>query len=813
MKHNKIAIIIFLFFSFYTSAQSGVYKAEREKINDLVDTKLNLKFDIPNSLMSGEAWITLTPHFYETSKVTLDAKGMLIHEVKVNGKKTAYNYFENKELIIDLDKTYKKAEKYTVYINYTSQPEKVVKMGLTDQKGLYFIDPRDEDPEEPTQIWTEGETESNSVWFPTIDSPNQKTTEEITMTVPKAFVTLSNGTLINQKENSDGTRTDTWKQTQKHAPYLFFIGAGEFSVVKDTWKGKPINYYVEKKYESVARDIFGKTPRMLQFFEDILGVDYVWDKYSQIVVREYISGAMENTTAISHSPEAYQDKGELIDENKWELVIAHEAFHHWFGDLVTAESWANLPMNESFANYSEYLWAEHEYGKDYADDYLLNSNKKYFFGGSVNEQKDLIRFNYDAQDDMFDSVSYEKGGAILHMLRNYLGDDAFFAGLKKYLTDNKFGTGEAHQLRLAMEAVSGKDLNWFFNEWFFGNGNPTLNVIQTVGAFGNKVTVDIVQDENVFQFPLTIDVYEEKGKSSHKVWINKQHESFEFPLTSKLKLVVVDPTGTLLAKINHSKTLDKMIYQYNHANGYINRRKALDFIAKHQDEKEAFNTITKALNDQFFKLRILALDNLDLKNKWSKTAAIKTVESLAKNDKHTLVQAAANVTLAKLVDPKYINHFSNAMNSKSYKVVESAVIGLYQLDKQNTLAKVAMLPDNVKNHLSNVLTGYYLENKDEKYMTYVSKYLVRNLFFSADAKTANTYKNAFQWIAESNNKEAITNLVKSLVNAGVKYKKYGADKASVNFLRQMVDIQRNTQNKDKKDLELIIRKGMAKLLE
>lgn len=811
MKFNKIIFILALCFFFGVNAQSSQYKSERDKINNLVHTKLDVKFDIPNSLLHGEAWITLTPHFNSTSKVTLDAKGMLIHSVTVNGSKAPCNYFENKELIIELDKAYEKGENFSVYIKYTSQPEKVVKMGVTNQKGLHFIDPKGNDENKPTQIWTEGEPESNSVWFPTIDAPNQKSTQEISMTVPKEFVTLSNGTLINQQENASGTRTDTWKQDQKHAPYLFFMAAGEFSVVKDTWKGKSVEYFVEKKYEDVARAIFGKTPRMLQFFEDLLGVEYPWDKYSQIVVQDYISGAMENTTAVSHSASAYQDKGELIDENSWEYVIAHEVFHHWFGDLVTSESWANLTMNEAFANYGEYLWFEHEYGKEYADEYQSRLNQKYFRGGEKSKQKDLIRFNYDSPDDMFDAVTYEKGGAILHMLRNYLGDKAFFAGLKKYLVDNRFGTAEGHQLRLALEEVSGKDLNWFFNQWFYNNGHPTLQVKQRVGQFGQKVTIDIVQDENVFEFPLTIDVYEESGKASHTVWVDGQHRSFEFPISSKLNLVVVEPTGTLLAKIDHEKTLDEMIYQYNHAEGYSNRQNALTYIAKYQDNTKAFKTMSKALNDSFFKLQIFALNNLDLKNKYAKGAAIKTVENLAKNSDKTLVQAAANITLAKLVDPKYIPHFEKAMSSKSFKVIESAVIALYQLDRQKTLQKVDLLPENTKEHLSDVLAGYYLENRGDKYMVYLSKHILRGMY-SQDAKVVNTYKSAFQWVAKSDNKEAISNLVDSFVKSGIQYKKYGADIAATNFLRQMVDIQRKTENADKKELEIIIRTGMAKLL-
>ena len=241
----------------YTSINQ--YKAEREKINNLIHTKLKVDFNFEKSQLNGEAWITLKPHFYKTEKVTLDAKAMVIHEVKLNGAKIPFNY-DKDELTIELGKSYSNLEKFEVYVKYTARPEEVKEKGgefIKDAKGLYFINPKGLDSKKPTQIWTQGETESNSCWFPTIDSPNQKSTQEIYMTVPEKFTTLSNGKLISQTKNLNSTRTDYWKMDQPHAPYLFFMGVGEFSVVKDTWKGKTVDYYVEKEYESVARDIFG----------------------------------------------------------------------------------------------------------------------------------------------------------------------------------------------------------------------------------------------------------------------------------------------------------------------------------------------------------------------------------------------------------------------------------------------------------------------------------------------------------------------------------------------------------------------------
>ena len=173
------------------------------------------------------------------------------------------------------------------------------------------------------------------------------------MTVPSKYVTLSNGKLVSQMKNADGTRTDTWKMDLPHSPYLVFMGVGDYAIIQDNYKGKEVNYYVEKEYAPVARQIFGLTPEMMAFYSRILGVEYPWVKYSQMTARDYVSGAMENTTATLHTNALQQDARQLTDGNKYEEYIAHELFHQWFGDLATAESWSNLTLNESFANFSE----------------------------------------------------------------------------------------------------------------------------------------------------------------------------------------------------------------------------------------------------------------------------------------------------------------------------------------------------------------------------------------------------------------------------------------------------------------------------
>ncbi|WP_299157535.1 M1 family metallopeptidase [uncultured Tenacibaculum sp.] len=815
MKFQKTLTLIITLFSIALFSQSNdLYRGEKDKVHDLIHTKLKVDFNFKDKELNGEEWVTLQPHFYETSKVTLDAKAMAIHKITMNNKPLDYNY-DDFQLIIDLPRVYKRNEKFTIYIKYTARPEKVKQKGsaaITSAKGLYFINPTGLDKNKPTQIWTQGETEASSCWFPTIDSPNQKTSQEIFITVPNKFVTLSNGKLEKQTNNANGTRTDYWNFTQKHAPYLFFMGIGEYEIVKDTYKNIPVDYYVEKEYAPYAKEIFGNTPEMLAFFSKITGIEYPWNKYAQIVGRDYVSGAMENTTAVIHGENAYQMPGQLIDNNVQENTIAHEAFHHWFGDLVTAESWSNLTVNESFANYSEYLWREHKYGKNDADAHLFEDSQGYKNG--QNFDKHLVRFNYHDKEDMFDGVSYNKGGAILHMLRKYLGDEAFYAGLNKYLTANKYGTGEAHQLRLAFEEVTGKDLNWFFNQWYFNSGHPKLEISYDFNKLRKTVTVNIIQNQaNEFAFPFAIDIFEASKRTRHNVFVKGKDASFTLPYTEQPDLIQVNADGVLLCDINENKVLSDYIHQLKYAENYIHKREALLEVAKKQDDKKAFNAIANAMSDDFYKIRILALENINLINKYSKKRVIEKIKQIAMNDPKTLVQATAIETLGKLTDPELKTVFEKGLKSESYSVLGKSLVGMYYVDKALAIQKSKTLPLEVKKIIATPLTRIYLEENDDEELTFIAGNVMSGMFLSQNKKIQSLYKKAFDKIAKSNKTEAIQNLSDDIVAKGIQYKQYNFDKVGVNLLRQVVQKQKkeNLTNRAK-NIE-IVKTAMAKLLE
>ena len=717
MKNKRIVIGVFLLYSFAVYAQKPdsvkteawqkIYRASATKINDLVHTKLDVNFDYSKSWMYGKAWITLHPHFYATDLLNLDAKRMEIKEVSIirSGRHIPLKFaYDSLNLRITLDKTYNGGENYTVFIDYVAKPDEIKILGnqsITNDKGLHFINPLGKEKNKPTQIWTQGETESNSGWFPTIDKPNQKTTDEISMTVQDKYQTLSNGVLVSHKKHNNGTRTDTWKMDLPHAPYLMMMVVGEYSVIKDSYKGKEVSYYVEKEYKPIARKIFGLTPEMIDFYSKITSIAYPWPKYAQIVCREF-GGAMENTTSTIHSESAQQDTRQLIDRNSWEEIIAHELFHMWFGDYVTTESWSNTTLNESFADFSETLWEEYKYGKDVGDEHNYNAMQNYLQMGD--KKKDLVRFYYKDRQEMFDYfISYNKGGRILNMLRNQVGDSAFFKSINLFLTTKKFQSAEAHELRLAFEEVTGQDLNWFWNQWYYGSGHPKLDISYDYDASAKmaKVVINQTQPGKVFKFQIAVDVYQGAEKKRYKVWIDQVADTLSFPANSKPDLINVDGDKILLCEKTDHKTLDNFIFQYNRAGLYVDRREAIDFASGQKDAK-ALALMETALKDKLPGLRIYAMQKLNIKNDSVKNAVEPLLVDLASNDPKSLVRAAAIEVLGKYLKVDYKELFLNSVNDSSYTVAGNSLLALGSIDSIAALSQSKTMSEQ---HFKGVLAN------------------------------------------------------------------------------------------------------------
>ena len=717
-----------------------VYNASETVLTDIIHTKLEVNFNWDKAQMNGIATITAKPYFYATDSLILDAKGMDIQSVELDKKTLIYSY-DSSYLRIKLGRNYTKDEKYTVVIHYTSKPNDRLLGGssaITSDKGLYFINPTGSDPSKMPQIWTQGETEASSVWFPTIDSPNTKTTQETYITVADKYVTLSNGKLVSSSKNNNGTRTDYWKQDLPHSPYLFMLAVGEFKIVKDTYTRKDgskmdVNYYVEPVYEKNAKAIFGETPAMIGYFSKLLGVEYPWDKYHQIVVREYVSGAMENTGAVVFGDYVYKNERELLDEND-QSTIAHELFHHWFGDLVTCESWSNLPLNESFANYSQYLWDEFRHGKDEADYQATIEADGYYQSAQTAGYHNLIWFDYENREQMFDGHSYNKGGRILHMLRSYVGDDAFFKALNLYLTANKFKAAEFNQLRLAFEEVCGEDLNWFFNQWFLAAGHPVLDVKQT--QTNNSVTLSIQQNQNLelsplFKLPVEVAIYDDLGEHIHKISIDSLKQTFSFPFSGTLKNCEFDYQHQLLAKIREEKAIQQYHYQYYHSKRYNARKNALIYGTKDKSAV-AQQLILDALNDPFWHIRSIAIDKAGkLTNENAEKALVK-IKELALNDPNSSVRSSALTYIANNSNDSEALFIQSLEKDQSYKVLGTSMRALAEINPQLAVGKVKQWENETSSKMLVIVAQVYAQNGDKNCYSFFNKVLKSNFLQGYD---------------------------------------------------------------------------------
>lgn len=676
------------------------YQPAATRHMDLIHTKLKLEPLWQEESLRGKATLTVTPYFYPQDSIVLDAHNFSLKavELKQDSANQSLSYtYDTQKLVVQLPYTYRQGDTAKLFINYTAQLANSGNRGQSaaGSKGMFFINADRQIPEKPRQIWTQGETEYSSHWFPTFDRPNEKTTQELYVTVDTNYKTLSNGKHVYGATNPDGTRTDYWKQEQPHAPYLFMLAVGKFAKVNDTWHDSiPVNYYVEPQYERYADMVFGQTPSMMTFYSELFNYAYPWAKYSQVAVRDFIAGAMENTSATIHFS-GVQHNRRKHKHRTYETLIAHELIHHWFGNLVTCESWANLALNESFATYGEHLWMEHAHGAEAAAIEWQNDRRRYLYEAR-NKQVPVVQYHYQSPGQLFDAHRYQKGACILKMLRATLGDHAFFKGVSRYLHQHEYQPVEYHDLRLALEAVSGRDLQWFFDQWFRSPGHPELKITHAYDAAQQEVVLTVEQQQDttttpVYQLPVQVNVHHQEGRvTEHKVRIRERVDTFRFHAPLKPLLVNFDANKVLLAEKIIPYPPEAWIYQFRNTDSYLNHHEALTHLA---DDLQALSmntanaVVRKALNSQYRRIRQLGLDMVTdtAYPELQKNFAGK-VKSLAQKDPETHVRGAAYLTLSQYENPgQFLETFRSGLTDSAYYVVRKALSALERTNTQLAL--------------------------------------------------------------------------------------------------------------------------------
>lgn len=768
------------------------YQGSRERKFDLLHTSLDLRFDYSSQQVIGEARLTLKPYFFDQNILELDARDFDVHDVWLEedaGPRPLAVKYNQHVAELYLPRNFTAEDTLTIVMFYTARPNSNSGSGskaITDNKGLYFINP-DKTENKPVQIWTQGETAHNSKWFPTIDSPNERATHDIKLTVEKQYLTISNGELESQVDNDDGTRTDHWVMNKPHAPYLTAIVVGEFATIEDTTGKVPLRYFVEEDYRQGAKRVFENTPEMVVFFSEILGVEFPWQKYDQVVVRDFVSGAMENTTASIFMEALNMDEREAID-SEWDYIIAHELFHQWFGNLVTLESWGNLPLNEAFADYSEYLWMEHKNGKDKADMQHVIAMEQYF-AEAQEKQVDLIRYYYQDSEDMFDSHSYAKGGRVLHMLRRYLGDSAFFTSLNYYLKQHAFSSVEIHDLRMAFEKITGMDLNWFFNQWFLSSGHPVLDVKFDHSQPDNiLLTVRQTQDlpsTPLYKIPFKVSWYTGEERNEAEFVLNQAAQQFALENGKPVDLVMFDESKAVLSENKTYYGRDHFEKQAQISQSGIARYEALDSLSNNYPyDTRMGNLLNEAMGDSFSSVRELALAKLqsNLDSTGLSDDDKRKIETMAEADPDNKVRAGAVELLSKIGKDEYAGLFLKLMTDSSYYVAGAALTSYLENDNNKNRDKLAdQFLDSRNIQLLVPLADYMTEEGDVSKIEWFHSQL-NNLSGESLYYFIGYYGDYFARLSDLDHGQAVENLFQLSRNNSATYVRVAAFQSLFGFI-------------------------------
>jgi aminopeptidase N len=554
-------------------------KYERSRPYRIDHLFVDLALDFETKSVRGRALLDFQRVTPGATSLQLDALGFEIESVRVDGgpgfEPASYSYDGE---VITVEEV---PERGQLRIDYKAQPK----------RGLYFLAPDEQVKHRPLQAWTQCQDEDARHFIPCVDKPHAKMTTELSATVPAGFQVLSNGELTSAETRGKTPWTYRFRLDQPHPSYLLTLVVGHFDVVEDrpaqlTSRELPITYLVPVGQAGNAQRSLGETPRMVEHFSRLFGVDFPWPRYSQVVVSDFIFGGMENTTATTLYEHVMLDERAALDITSCDLV-AHELGHQWFGDYVTCRDWSHAWLNEGFATFCEHLEREQRLGRDEYDYGVAGDLDTYLSEAAGRYQRPIVCRDYAEPIDLFDRHLYEKGGLVLHMLRRELGDEVFFAGVKLYLTRHAFGIVETNDLMRALEEVSGQSLERFFDHWVYRPGHPELTV--KVGYDEGLLSVSLKQAQKagetaIFSLPIEIELVASDGtRSRHRKQMSEAQDVLTVKLDQRPLHVGFDPEQRVTCKLTFEAPGDMLRHQVEHGSNALLRWSAADALSKKHD--------------------------------------------------------------------------------------------------------------------------------------------------------------------------------------------------------------------------------------
>jgi aminopeptidase N len=408
-------------------------------------------------------------------------------------------------------------------------------------------------------------------------------------------------------------KTWSWSQTQPVSTYLISVVAGELEKESQTWRNIPVGYIVPRGFRERIVPTFSRTPDMLTFFSDRLGVMYPWDKYYQSMVDQFVVGGMENVSASTLTTRNLQNPV-LARESLQQTdgLLAHELAHQWFGDLVTCKDWSQLWLNEGFATFLATLWQEHQYGVDNAAYARWRAQLNWMRQGRLYSVPVVTRAFGDSLE--YAGNIYNKAGLILQMLRQQLGDEAFFGGLKHYLEKNRLGNVVTEDLVEALEESTGVSLDRFFHQWIYDAGAPRFAVTSSYDASARQLTLTVKQTQRVggtvglFDVPMEIVIVTAEGRQTVPIRLSKTEETLHFLVNAEPLNVVFDKGSRILKSVDFRKPTAQWVYQLQHAEDAVDRAAAAEVLGTAKDNPSVVAALGQAAqSDSFWGVRVQAV--------------------------------------------------------------------------------------------------------------------------------------------------------------------------------------------------------------
>jgi aminopeptidase N len=649
-------------------------QSERSRTYDALHYRIKIKLDLDRKAFEGATTVTLASFREGLATCVLDAEEFTVTSVLSDyGLPLKFDQSE-KELAVHLDRPLKFGESVSFTCFYH---------GRDPQIGLRFVA---ETADNPRVVFSDSFPDKVHHWFPCFDYPNDKVTNEIVATVASGLKVGANGRLVSVIEDtSAGTVTYHWSQDFPHSTYLIFLAAAPYVVVRDSYKTLPVNYWVYPQDEAKVQPTYRKTPKMIEFFNRTFGYDYPWQKYDQISVPS--GGGAESTSATAMTHRIMVDaKGE--PDFPAIGIVSHELAHQWWGDLITLRSWAHTWLNESFGTYSDYLYHRYEKGDDEGAINLQGKLNGYLREAKTRYIRPIVSDRYDKPGEMFDSHSYPKGARVLHMLRSLVGEEAFFKTISHFLHRYAFDAADTADFIRSVKTVTGRNLDWFFDQWLFKPGHPVFDVRSEWDASKSVVRLKVAQVQDfskgvpVFRVPVAIKIVAAGKTDFRTIWIREREETFEWPVEAKPQLVRFDADNVLIKEITFPKERDELLFQLKQ-DDVIGRMDAAAGLPRFMDDPQVAAGLAASVQaDPFWAVRKSALEALaQLKSKNGPAVFKKACQ-----DPDSQVRAAALVALGDLKDRSLLDFYRGLFQKDtSYRVQAEAVAAIGKLGDPSTV--------------------------------------------------------------------------------------------------------------------------------